>query len=40
MSRPQLMQWELDRIRQTDRRTIVFVTNNIEEALYLVDRSL
>ena len=33
-----LMQQELDRIWQTDRRTIVFVTNNIEEALYLADR--
>ena len=33
-----LMQQELDRIWQTDRRTIVFVTNNIQEAFYLADR--
>lgn len=33
-----LMQKELERIWQTEKRTIVFVTNNIEEALYLADR--
>ena len=35
-----LMQQELERIWQTEKRTIVFVTNNIEEALYLADRIL
>ncbi|MCI8598500.1 MAG: ABC transporter ATP-binding protein [Lachnospiraceae bacterium] len=35
-----LMQEELERIWQTEKRTIVFVTNNIEEALYLADRVL
>lgn len=35
-----LMQQELERIWQTEKRTIVFVTNNIEEALYLADRVL
>lgn len=33
-----LMQEELQRIWMTEKRTIVFVTNNIEEALYLADR--
>jgi len=33
-----LMQEELERIWQTEKRTVVFVTNNIEEALYLADR--
>lgn len=33
-----LMQEELQRIWQTEKRTIIFVTNNIEEALYLADR--
>lgn len=33
-----LMQEELMRIWETEKRTIVFVTNNIEEALYLADR--
>lgn len=33
-----LMQEELQRIWETERRTIVFVTNNIEEAVYLADR--
>jgi NitT/TauT family transport system ATP-binding protein/sulfonate transport system ATP-binding protein len=33
-----LMQEELQRIWQRERRTIVFVTNNIEEAIYLADR--
>jgi ABC-type nitrate/sulfonate/bicarbonate transport system ATPase subunit len=33
-----LMQEELIRVWETEKRTIVFVTNNIEEALYLADR--
>lgn len=33
-----LMQEELIRIWEKKKRTIVFVTNNIEEALYLADR--
>jgi NitT/TauT family transport system ATP-binding protein/sulfonate transport system ATP-binding protein len=33
-----LMQKELEKICQKERRTVVFVTNNIEEALYLADR--
>jgi len=33
-----LMQKEVERICQAERRTVVFVTNNIEEALYLADR--
>ena len=33
-----LMQKELERIWQAEKRTIIFVTNNIEEALYLADR--
>jgi NitT/TauT family transport system ATP-binding protein/sulfonate transport system ATP-binding protein len=33
-----LMQKELMRIWETEKRTIVFVTNNIEEALFLADR--
>lgn len=33
-----LMQEELVRIWETEKRTVVFVTNNIEEALYLADR--
>lgn len=32
------MQEELERIWQKERRTVVFVTNNIEEAIYLADR--
>ena len=35
-----LMQEELERIWQTEKRTIIFVTNNIEEAIYLADRIL
>lgn len=35
-----LMQDELTRIWQAEKRTIVFVTNNIEEAVYLADRIL
>ena len=34
------MQQELDRVWQTEKKTIVFVTNNIEEAIYLADRVL
>lgn len=33
-----LMQDELIRIWETEKRTIVFVTNNIEEAIFLADR--
>jgi ABC-type nitrate/sulfonate/bicarbonate transport system ATPase subunit len=33
-----LMQEEIMRIWSTERRTIVFITNNIEEAVYLADR--
>lgn len=33
-----LMQQELIRIWEKEKRTIVFVTNNIEEAIYLADR--
>lgn len=33
-----LMEEELQRIWQKDKRTVVFVTNNIEEAVYLADR--
>lgn len=33
-----LMQEELEKIWEKERRTVVFVTNNIEEALYLADR--
>lgn len=33
-----LMQEEVIRIWETAKRTIVFVTNNIEEAIYLADR--
>jgi NitT/TauT family transport system ATP-binding protein/sulfonate transport system ATP-binding protein len=33
-----MMQEELERISQIEKRTVVFVTNNIEEALYLADR--
>jgi ABC-type nitrate/sulfonate/bicarbonate transport system ATPase subunit len=33
-----LMQEELEKIWEKERRTIVFVTNNIEEAVYLADR--
>ncbi len=35
-----LMQKELEIIWQTEKRTVVFVTNNIEEAVYLADRIL
>ncbi len=33
-----LMQEEIIRIWEKERRTVVFVTNNIEEAVYLADR--
>jgi ABC-type nitrate/sulfonate/bicarbonate transport system ATPase subunit len=33
-----LMQEELERIWKTEKRTIIFVTNSIEEAIYLADR--
>ncbi len=33
-----LMQKEIMRIWEKEKRTVVFVTNNIEEALYLADR--
>ncbi len=33
-----MMQAELERIREKERRTVLFVTNNIEEALFLADR--
>lgn len=33
-----LMQAEVERIWQNDQKTVIFVTNNIEEALYLADR--
>ena len=35
-----LMQDELTRIWQAEKRTVIFVTNNIEEAVYLADRIL
>lgn len=33
-----LMQEELHRIWEVEKRTVIFVTNNIEEAIYLADR--
>lgn len=33
-----MMQEELQRIWSVEKRTVIFVTNNIEEALYLADR--
>ncbi|CAM3623361.1 ABC transporter ATP-binding protein [Erysipelothrix urinaevulpis] len=33
-----LMQEELQRIWETEKRTVIFITNNIEEAVYLADR--
>lgn len=35
-----LMQQELERIWEAEKRTIIFVTNNIEETLYMADRVL
>ena len=35
-----LMQEELGKIWQKEKRTILFVTNNVEEAVYLADRVL
>lgn len=35
-----LMQEEILRIWESDKRTVIFVTNNIEEAIYLADRIL
>ena len=35
-----LMQEELERVWQSEKKTVVFVTNNIEEAVYLADRVL
>lgn len=33
-----LMQEEIEKICNSDKRTVVFVTNNVEEAIYLADR--
>jgi NitT/TauT family transport system ATP-binding protein/sulfonate transport system ATP-binding protein len=33
-----LMQEEVERIWNSEKRTVVFVTNNLEEAIYLADR--
>jgi NitT/TauT family transport system ATP-binding protein/sulfonate transport system ATP-binding protein len=33
-----MMQEEIERIWEKEMRTVVFVTNNIEEAIYLADR--
>ena len=33
-----MMEEELEKIWQKEKRTVVFVTNNIEEAVYLADR--
>lgn len=33
-----LMEEEVERISASERRTVVFVTNNVEEAIYLADR--
>lgn len=33
-----MMEQEVERIWRTEKRTVLFVTNNIEEALYLADR--
>lgn len=33
-----LMQDEVIRIRNQEKRTVIFVTNNVEEAIYLADR--
>ena len=33
-----LMEEEIDRICSKEKRTVIFVTNNVEEAIYLADR--
>lgn len=33
-----LMEEEIERICSTERKTVIFVTNNVEEAIYLADR--
>ena len=33
-----MMEEEITRINSKEKRTILFVTNNIEEAIYLADR--
>ena len=33
-----LMEADVDRITHSERRTVLFVTNNVEEAIYLADR--
>jgi ABC-type nitrate/sulfonate/bicarbonate transport system ATPase subunit len=33
-----LMEEEIEKLCNTERRTVVFVTNNVEEAIYLADR--
>lgn len=33
-----LMEEEISRIHRQEMRTVVFVTNNVEEAIYLADR--
>ncbi|HOG19972.1 MAG TPA: ABC transporter ATP-binding protein [Salinivirgaceae bacterium] len=35
-----LMEEEIERLCSKERRTVVFVTNNVEEAIYLADRIL
>ena len=35
-----MMEEELERIWESEKRTVIFVTNNIEEAIYLADRIL
>ena len=35
-----MMEEELEKIVSAEKRTVVFVTNNIEEAVYLADRIL
>jgi NitT/TauT family transport system ATP-binding protein/sulfonate transport system ATP-binding protein len=32
------MEKEIERIWQTEKRTVIFVTNNIDEAIFLADR--
>ena len=32
------MEADVDRITHTEKRTVLFVTNNVEEAIYLADR--